>query len=562
MSGSDEDKRAVIDEALAAIRTFNLVREMALESHDQAMDELGQLVAVSHMAQGQAGVPPADHRDTLIRELMSRVEVLSKAVVDLERAATGKSLALQMLDDAQEKLVLEDQARAQRQHSMAMDVVRKEAEEAKSEVQSFRTRENAETLGVEAMSAFEKLMAQAGVITKSKQTPTVLDFLEGHYLQARNLDETHQRHVEAYVRLFAKATDNKPVGSYTRKDILGWVRVIERIPTGYGKGGKDKHKTIQQILREARAKKAETISVTTVGKHIAALKRFFREANSTHEFSNADRVAAMFENIELSSHVPEAQKRRPWRIEELHALFRTPIWSGTRSRFEDRRTRHEVGRWVHLDAYWWLPVLGIHTGARLEELAQLHHEDLKVSGDGIKFLHINDQGNRRVKTKSSIRAIPLHPFLLELGFDRMFKPGQRGRVFHELSKGANGKWGEDFSEDFTAYRRHCGLYAPLLDFHAFRHSFVSYMRGKAKVDAGLVAAMVGHGADEDPTLAQFIQTGQYTDFDIADRYEAICKLDYHQMGVGLAHIRNAVTQVKGGRGSFRLPDAPLPEDQE
>jgi len=187
MSGSDEDKRAVIDEALAAIRTFNLVREMALESHDQAMDELGQLVAVSHMAQGQAGVPPADHRDTLIRELMSRVEVLSKAVVDLERAATGKSLALQMLDDAQEKLVLEDQARAQRQHSMAMDVVRKEAEEAKSEVQSFRTRENAETLGVEAMSAFEKLMAQAGVITKSKQTPTVLDFLEGHYLQARNL---------------------------------------------------------------------------------------------------------------------------------------------------------------------------------------------------------------------------------------------------------------------------------------------------------------------------------------------------------------------------------------
>ena len=263
----------------------------------------------------------------------------------------------------------------------------------------------------------------------------------------------------------------------------------------------------------------------------------------------------MFGRIELGDAVPEAQKRKPWRVDQLNALFATPIWSGTRARYEDRRNRHEVGRWIHVDAYWWLPILAITTGARLEELAQLHHEDVRTSTDGIRFLHINDQGARQLKTKSSVRAIPLHPLLLELGFDRLVKPKGKGRIFTELTKHAtHKKYGSDYSEDFTTYRKNTGLYEPLRDFHSFRHAFISALRGKGGVEPSLVAAMVGHGKDEDIELARFTITDGYTDYDVADRFNAISKLRYEDLGLKLDHVRFAASKVKDGRGSFRLPD--------
>jgi hypothetical protein len=54
---------------------------------------------------------------------------------------------------------------------------------------------------------------------------------------------------------------------------------------------------------------------------------------------------------------------------------------------EDRPKWHEPGPWIHRDAYWWLPVVALFSAARLEELAQLHHDDLKYDQDGVPFFH-------------------------------------------------------------------------------------------------------------------------------------------------------------------------------
>lgn len=56
-----------------------------------------------------------------------------------------------------------------------------------------------------------------------------------------------------------------------------------------------------------------------------------------------------------------------------------------------------------------------HNGPRLNELGQLHVGDVRRE-DGVWFLAIEPGAEKRVKTRSSPRRIPVHPALVKLGF--------------------------------------------------------------------------------------------------------------------------------------------------
>ncbi len=75
------------------------------------------------------------------------------------------------------------------------------------------------------------------------------------------------------------------------------------------------------------------------------------------------------------------------------------------------------------DTKFWFPLLAAFSGARLEELGQLTVKDIHTCPDtGIVYMNIDDRGTaadgakKRTKTKSSVRPIPLHTTLLEIGF--------------------------------------------------------------------------------------------------------------------------------------------------
>lgn len=405
-------------------------------------------------------------------------------------------------------------------------------------------------LSRENLAAFSELLDKTGVVVRGGPAPTVLAFLENTYVGDKLLSEDHRRHVQGYVRLFAKVLGDRPLNTFRREDVLHWVRTLEKVRTTYGKGGKDHARSIEAILRESRGK--PTLGVTTIEKHITHVRAFFASAIRHHRFATSDDLDAMFEDVRLSKHVPEPKERGIWPLETLQVLLDSPLWRGTHAQAEEWGRRHEPGPFVHVDAYWWLPVLGLHTGARLEELAQLQHSDLLDDTDGRLFLHITDEGDRRLKNKRSVRAIPLHPFLVELGFPALFRPGKRGRIFPELrAAGRPRKWGGQYSEDFTAYRRKIGVYAPLVDFHTFRHTVVTALR-EAGVDAALAGQTVGH--QDDPDLKRFVQTNRYTHFSVKTRAEAMARLNWEAQGLDLSHLRRAVELAGGPSGRVRAED--------
>lgn len=391
----------------------------------------------------------------------------------------------------------------------------------------------AKAVGPEVVAAMRVMLDGLGVASLAGGAPPMFTkFVEETFQDERLLREDSHRHIMGYVQLFARIAGDKPIADYKRKDIMDWIRTLEKIKKTYGKTPRDRTKTIPQIVKES--KNQAKLGATTITKHKAHIRAIFISANRHHSFAVPIAIDNMFCDIPLSSTVSEAEERKSWTIAQLNGLFSTPIWTGTRSRLADRTKRHQPGPHIHRDAYWWLPIAALWTGARLEELAQLRNSDLQYDAHGIPYLKLRKDAHHKFKTKNSERNIPIHPWLVEIGFLKLFDT--KGRIFPELIRhGRPPTWGGLYSSHFTDYRKACGLYEPLRDFHSFRHNVISGLRSRGKADALKVASIVGHDAS-DPEFKRVQQTNDYTDYSIDDLYSEICKLNWQAWGLDVSNL--------------------------
>ena len=141
-------------------------------------------------------------------------------------------------------------------------------------------------------------------------------------------------------------------------------------------------------------------------------------------------------------------------------------------------------------------MIALYSGARLNEICQLHLNDIRDQ-DGVPVLRITDEeGNKRLKTKAARRIIPIHSELIRLGLlsyaDALLQHGHE-RLFPELKEGRDG-YGRVVSKWFAAYATRCGVDAPGKVFHSFRHTFIDRLK-QADAPKEKIAALVGHEDD-------------------------------------------------------------------
>ena len=150
---------------------------------------------------------------------------------------------------------------------------------------------------------------------------------------------------------------------------------------------------------------------------------------------------------------------------------------------------------------YWLPVLGLFTGARLNELCQLTVTDIGKH-DGVETISILDgEIAKRLKTTASRRIIPIHSKLIEMGLLTFVATIKEGRLFPELpeSAGKSSYFADKATENFTAYRRACGVGEAKersnKTFHSFRSTLISALR-KAGVPKDRRTRLAGHEYDD------------------------------------------------------------------
>ncbi|MCI1143706.1 site-specific integrase [Sphingomonas sp. WKB10] len=193
-----------------------------------------------------------------------------------------------------------------------------------------------------------------------------------------------------------------------------------------------------------------------------------------------------------------ANKRLPFDLASLNRVFSCPIYKDG--------VRPVQGRG---EASYWLPLLALFTGARMEELGQLRPCDVRLTsypdGDGATcshwFIHIvADEGDGlKLKNAGSERIVPIHPLLAELGFlsfASIALNNKQLRLFPALKENVYGRLTAKWGEWFNPYMRStCHITDRRMVFHSFRHTFKDYAR-LAGIEEGIQRQIMGHSSGD------------------------------------------------------------------
>ena len=269
--------------------------------------------------------------------------------------------------------------------------------------------------------------------------------------------------------VFLEVLGDLPVADISRDDVRTLRETLAKLPVRW---------------RQLSLSPREVLATDPVGPFLkpASRQKILQATKGMLEWSLAEgivenNVAAGL--VHVHDPQPAREKRDQWTVEALNVWFRSEVYS-------DPRTT-----WTHKA---WLPLLGLFTGARLEELARLRTEDVH-DVDGVPCVDIRWREGSRLKTAAATRLIPIHPELIGLGFLKYAKRvGNRGHLWPALRVPPPGRpWGSPFSQYFTRARRAAGVYDPKMDFHSLRGTFISAMLN-AEVPLERVQLLVGHRA--------------------------------------------------------------------
>ena len=168
--------------------------------------------------------------------------------------------------------------------------------------------------------------------------------------------------------------------------------------------------------------------------------------------------------------------------------------------FGEAFARHVRGNIVR----YWIPLIGLHSGMRIAEISQLRPSHFVVV-DGIPCVEIrpdlgpveqeSEDEVGRVKNLPSVRVVPLHPRLVELGLldlvERRRKQGKT-RMWDGLPWHPKSGFGRYPSRDFQLLSQTAKVYVKRRKvFHSFR-STLSQALERAGLESELIDRLIGH----------------------------------------------------------------------
>ncbi|WP_158222331.1 site-specific integrase [Tamilnaduibacter salinus] len=224
-------------------------------------------------------------------------------------------------------------------------------------------------------------------------------------------------------------------------------------------------------LEEIKKQDWKPISKTTANKHYTRWSHFMSWCVECE----------IIDKNHLQGKAPKASRstRRSWEPEELSKLF-----------------KHLCSHTYRDDQSWkyWLPILGLATGARIEELCGIESNDVKTDGSSHWYLDIVDSEVRRLKNETSIRKVPLHEQVIGLGFLEFVRTREGGLLFPELERYSSDSLSHEPSKWFGRLKSNLGFGKELV-FHSFRH-LVRELLHEASTPDSCIKEILGHDQND------------------------------------------------------------------
>ena len=289
-----------------------------------------------------------------------------------------------------------------------------------------------------------------------------------------------QRQRETVFRLFKSFTDDAPLAGTDKLTATDFLEQLAKLDPGWHHIEGAQQLPLNKLVEKC-AKRAGRLTNRTINSYIHALSGVFQLADKEGHFEGRNPfVGRTLEETNSSW--------RSYKTDELNKLFSTPL---LRNMSTEQRIRAAQYRFENAMA--WIPLVGLFSGMRSNEICQMRASDVQRK-EGIWFFNVSDDTTgQSLKTKAATRIVPIHSQLVRCGFlDYVQALPRGGQLFPALKPGGpDGKYNHYFAKRFTEYRRKCGVTAPRTSFHSFRKNVAQALKDK-RATAAEIAELIGH----------------------------------------------------------------------
>ncbi|HJW28703.1 MAG TPA: site-specific integrase [Saprospiraceae bacterium] len=355
-------------------------------------------------------------------------------------------------------------------------------------------------------------LLRSGLLTEDQVANVVSELLpskmKGEKPVAFKLSDLITRYVHHNEKTWAPKTRMENIGSFKLiLDIMGDVeleginkqvvsdfrKTLTSLPPNMYKLYPDK--TVKQILS---MKGITPMSTTSANKHLTRVSSLLKYA-----VQEGRMVVNYAEGMQVQDKRRSDEVRKAYSREDMQRIIAHLLMQ------DDQPERY------------WIPMIGMYSGMRLDEICQLYADDIREV-DGVWCIDVNDRLDKKLKNVASRRIIPLHPTLLRMGFlihVEQMKQAQLPRLWMNLSWREADGYGSAYGKWFQRFNREHVTTDRAKVFHSFRHTVADTLK-QAGVQEVVISEIMGHANDS-------MTTGRY-----GKRYqpkvllEALALLDY------------------------------------
>lgn len=315
------------------------------------------------------------------------------------------------------------------------------------------------------------------------------------------------------------------------------------------------------VVARAKREKIQPIALGTQHKHLMHVNALMNWAIKLEQIAENP-----FRYVDTARYMRDANGRRRKKKDIFHSADLAAIFDP--ARMASYKDPHK----------FWVPLIGHYTGMRVNEIAQLHLDDVRTdtyldeTGQERRVMTFDITGDREgqsVKTDYAVRRIPVPQKLLDLGFDRYLEDVRASGASHLFpglpwNEGGPGRTVSQWFND-VILRKSCGITDRRKSLHSLRHTMTTLM-DRHHVPDSLICAINGHSTGDtidkrnyvaDGTVLEcqrVIDTLPFPDIPLApyvsERFEGYLK---HAKAEAEREERARVKQVKFRRRMGRPP---------
>lgn len=298
------------------------------------------------------------------------------------------------------------------------------------------------------------------------------------------------RKVSAVLPMFLEVVGDKPIHTLRQTDINQYFALVHQLPPRWKDVCRQRKLSVKQL---AALELGEIGPGTFDGTYKAAIAPFLKWARTNWQDRGFPTTLTLEMITYQGSRMDGEKHQRAFTQEELEKLFTGPVMAGLARQAEQAHK-------------YWLPHLGLYTGARVNELCQLNPlvDILQEPKSGIWYLNITEDSEadesvtKTVKTATSKRKVPIHSQLIKLGFLDYVKrlKGQGSKLLFPGFAPVEGYASAEAQKWFRNFLRELGLRdetpgQQITGMHAFRSTFLNRAMNLGVVNAETITGHSG-----------------------------------------------------------------------